>query len=138
MGDAGCGLAIAGALVITGGLTATGGLDATGFSTIGGGAVLITGSEMTGGRVFRQISAFALSAFEMISAISFSTLADFAAGEIFKASSSRTESLTIVPQLGQTDRVEARFLLQAGQFIVLKIIENWNCSSSESREKLRL
>jgi hypothetical protein len=46
--------------------------------------------------------------------------ADFASGEIFEASSSRTESLTIVPQLGQTDNVDARFRLQAGQFIVLK------------------
>jgi hypothetical protein len=30
----------------------------------------------------------------------------------------------MVPQLGQTDKLEAKFLLQPGQFIVLKYLEN--------------
>lgn len=51
-----------------------------------------------------------------------SAFADFTSGEIFKASSSRTESPIIVPQLGQTDKLEAKILLQPGQFIVLKYL----------------
>lgn len=44
-------------------------------------------------------------------------------GVIFRASSSRTESFNIVPQLKHTDRVDAKFRLQDGQFIILKRIK---------------
>ena len=101
----------------------TGGFDGAG---IGGGSLTVAEEAeaaaacflIEGGTVLCQISALALSALEMISAFSISAFAVFTAGEIFEANSSRTESLTIVPQLGQTDKVDARFLLQAGQFIV--------------------
>jgi hypothetical protein len=99
---------------------------ATGVSITGGacGLGIIGGGTEAVNICFSLISIFAIS-------LIVSTFADFTIGEIFEANSSRTESFTIVPQLGQTDNVDARFLLQAGQFIGFEKLENWNCSFSE-------
>lgn len=59
-----------------------------------------------------------------------SPIDDLTIGEIFRANSSRTESKTIVPQLGQTDSVEARFLLQEVQIINLKRLNGFSAWGS--------
>jgi hypothetical protein len=59
-------------------------------------------------------------------------------GSLF--ASRRAESLIIAPQLGQTDNLTALFLLQTGQFIVLKdlIVRKVFYRSREIKRKEKL
>jgi hypothetical protein len=63
-----------------------------------------------------------------------SILTALGATTILSLSSSRTESFIIAPQLGQIDKVGARFLLQTGQFIVFKRFIGLKCFLSEIME----